>query len=125
MLINNIETNALLDTGSCVSTVSKTFYENNFKHLELECSDGQSLPYFGYIQADIQSIDFPTDYVQSCIILVVPDTDYNTNVPVLLGTNVLVEFLNNCKENLGVNFLQNANLHTSWYLAFRCMVVRE
>ena len=83
------------------------------------------MPYFGYIQAELQSIDFPTDYVQSCILLVIPDTVYNTNVPVLLGTNVLVEFLNNCKENLGINFLQKVNLHTPWYLAFRCMVVRE
>ena len=83
------------------------------------------MPYFGYIQADLQSVDFITDYVQSCILLVVPDTDYNTNIPVLLGNNVLLEFLNNCKENLGVNFLQNADLHTPWYLAFRRMVVRE
>ena len=93
--------------------------------LKQECADGQSLPYFGYIQADLQSVDFPTDYVQSCILLGVPDTVYNTNVPVLLGTNVLVEFLNNCKEHLGVNFLQNANLHTPCFLAFRCMVVTE
>ena len=35
IFINNIETNALLDTNSCVSTASKTFYETNFKHLNL------------------------------------------------------------------------------------------
>ena len=43
----------------------------------------------------------------------------------LFRANVLVEFLNNCKEKLGVSFLQNAKIHTPWYLAFRGMVVRE
>ena len=35
ILLENIETKALLDTGSCVSTLSQSFYENNFKHLDL------------------------------------------------------------------------------------------
>ena len=54
-----------------------------------------------------------------------PDTEYNLNVPLLLGTNVLVEFLNDCKIELGEKFLQTANLHTPWYLVFRCTVIRE
>ena len=78
-----------------------------------------------YIQADLQSVNFPTEHVQSSILLVVPDIEYSLNVPLLLGTNVLVEFLNDCKVELGENFLQTANLHTLWYLAFRCIVIRE
>ena len=35
MFINGIETKALLDTGRCVSTCSKSFYENNLGHLKL------------------------------------------------------------------------------------------
>ena len=34
-------------------------------------------------------------------------------------------FLANCKETLGENFLQNAALFTLWYLAFRCITVRQ
>ncbi|MCG7878257.1 MAG: hypothetical protein N0C90_18280, partial [Candidatus Thiodiazotropha endolucinida] len=93
--------------------------------LKLECADGNDMPYLGYIQVKIQSIGVPTNHVQDCILLVVPNTEYNTNIPVLLGTNVLVEFLKNCKQQLGINFLQNSALHTCWYLAFRCMVIRE
>ena len=93
--------------------------------LKLECADGSSMPYFGYIQVKIQSLGIPNKHIQDSILLVVPDTDYNKNVPILIGTNVLAEFLRNCKETLGVNFLQNAALHTCWYLAFRCMVIRE
>lgn len=92
--MNNIETKSLLDTGSCVSTISKTFYEQNFNHLELlpldnfiklECADGQTMPYFGYIQVDILPVGIPTEQVLTSILLVVPDTDYNKTVPVLLG----------------------------------------
>ena len=61
--INGIEITSLLDIGSCVSTVSKCFYDKHLSHLELlplkgilklECADGLTLPYFGYIQADLQ-----------------------------------------------------------------------
>ena len=106
ILINNVQNIGLLDTGSCVSTISKAFYENNFKHLrlmpldnilKLEYADGQSLPYFGYIQVDLQSVDFPTIHVRSSILLVVFD---NSNVLLLLGTNVLTEVLNSCKYEL-------------------------
>ena len=72
---------------------------------------------------DILSVNFPTEHVQGSILLVVPDTEYNSNVPLLLGTNVLNEFLNSCKTDLGDNFLQTSNLHTPWYLALRCIVV--
>ena len=99
--VNGITVTSLLDTGSCVSTIGKSFYDKHLSHLELlpldsilklECAVGQSLPYFGCIHVDIQSVNFPTEHVQSSILLVVPDSEYNSNVPLLLGTNVLNEF---------------------------------
>ena len=123
-----------MDTGSCVSTCSKSFYENNLSHLEilpldnfvrLECANGEHMPYFGYIQVDVKPVGVPTEHIQSCILLVVPDTSTNTDLPILLGTNVLEEFLTNCRETVGDNFLQNAALFTPWYLAFRCITVRK
>ena len=93
--------------------------------LKLECAYRQSLPYFGYFQSDLQSVNFPSEHVQTFILLVLPGTEYNSNVPLLLGANVLLEFLNNCKIDLEENVLQTANLHTPWYLAFRCIVIRE
>ena len=59
--IEGVSTNTLLDTGSCVSTISQTFFEQNLAHLELhdignllkvECADGQSLLYSGYVKVD-------------------------------------------------------------------------
>ena len=63
----------------------------------------------------IQSLGIPNKHVQDSILLVVPDTDYNKSVPILIGTNVKAEFLKDCKETLGVEFLPNAALHTCWY----------
>ena len=43
----------------------------------------------------------------------------------LIGTNILNQLLLHCKSELGEQFLKNSALHTSWYLAFRCLVVRQ
>lgn len=34
IVVENVNTRALLDTGSCVSTISQTFYESNFSDIE-------------------------------------------------------------------------------------------
>ena len=95
----NIATTALLDTGSTVSTISETFYKEHFPEIPLqsldfaltvECADGQPLPYSGYISLDIQISgisSFPL--LNDCLFLVVPQSDYNLRVPVLIGTNLL------------------------------------
>ena len=134
IVIEGIETKALLDTGSCVSTMCQSFYDEHLKHLplnpvedilRLECADGSFMPYRGYIQVQMSTSGIPSEHVQECIFLIVPDTDYSKDVPLLIGTNILDELLLHCKSELGENFLQNSALHTSWYLAFRCMVVRQ
>ena len=87
----------MLDTGSFVSTISESFYEKHFQHIQLlpldeimklECADGNFMPYTGYMQAQISSVGIPSGHAQDCIFLVVPDTDYNKNIPLLIGTNV-------------------------------------
>ena len=60
-----------------------------------------------------------------CCFLVVNDTNYHRNVPALIGTNVLTRLMNRTKNVHGSRFLQDANLFTPWYLAFRCLTLRE
>ena len=74
---------------------------------------------------DLKRTGVPSDRVQSSILLIVPDIECYTNLSLLLGTNVLSEFLANCRETLDENFFQNAALLTSCYLAFRCISVRQ
>ena len=132
--VDGIFTTALCDTGSCVSTCSEDFYKKNFKNkelkpldtiLDIECVDGSQLPYKGYIEADLETIGIEKSHKQLCLFLIVSDTDYNRSTPFLLGTNILNEFMSECKEQFGVKFLQKANIHTPWYMAFRCLTIRE
>ena len=133
--IEGINTKALLDTGSCISTMSKVFYENNLKEIELkplnnllhiECADGSKLPYDGYIEADISSIEgIQKSTLMPCLFLITPETSYSNRTPILLGTNILSQLISESKDNHGEMYLQTAKLHTPWYFAFRCISIRE
>ena len=89
----------MIDTGSQVSTVSLSFYNKYFDKnmlydisglLRVEHVGGGSIPYAGYFEAEI-SIPVTTDqnFVENIPILVVPDTEYNSEVPLIIGTNFL------------------------------------
>lgn len=128
-----MEVTALIDTGSTVSTVSKSYYETCLSDLPLhpmteilhiECADGGTLPYCGYIEASITSTGLPHSNLAEYPILVVPDSNYNQKVPVLLGTNILHHLLTDIHTNYGDRYLQTAKLHTPWYLAFRSMTLQ-
>ncbi len=102
--INNITVNGLLDTGSQISSISRKFYMENLSKLPLhnidnllkiESVSGESLPYFGYIEVTISLQCDNNQFVSKSIpLLVVPDTTYNNQVPLLLGTNLLQRFSN-------------------------------
>ena len=133
--IINISTRALLYTGRCVSILSKSFYEQHLSHikikpldeiLHIECTDGNTLPYLGFIEVSITAIEcIPELTSVPCIFLVTPETNYSSQTPVLLGTNILNELKENCKIIHGQKYLQKGNLQTPLYLAFRAMAVRE
>jgi len=133
--INGKQTTALLDTGSCVSVMCESFFQEHMPDtnlqplteiLNIECADGQPLPYLGCIEAEINVPD-GLDKADSvhCLFLVAPDTKYSTRTPIILGTNILGIFLENCKATCGTRFLQTAKLHSPWYLSFRTIVTRE
>ncbi len=90
----------LLDTGSQVTTVPKSFYEQHLSAypinslddiLEVEGANGFSVPYDGYIKVDIT---FPEEFLGATVevatvALVVPDVKSHTQPLVLIGTNTL------------------------------------
>ena len=134
-LDKNIEARALLDTGSCVSVLSQSFYNDHLSELplhsidnilQIECADGNNLPYAGYVEIDIDVISgLPQSKPHTALLLVTPDTHYSATTPVILGTNVLKVLFHDCKTTFGVQFLQKAKLHTPWYLSFRAMTLRD
>ena len=136
LLIDNVNTRALLDTGSTVSTVSSSFYEehlsgkviktfNSILGFELHCADGSTLPYKGFIEVDIQAPGLQNGKIYPCLFLVVEDTAYHQTVPLLIGTNILRVLMEDVKTDNGVRYLQGTQLQTPWYLAFRCLALRE
>ena len=62
---------------------------------------------------------------QFCLFLVVPDTNYNLQVQVLIGTNILDEILKDCKNIHGDQYLQKANLKKPWYLSLKCLRIKQ
>uniref|UniRef100_A0A3B3I4L9 Gypsy retrotransposon integrase-like protein 1 n=1 Tax=Oryzias latipes TaxID=8090 RepID=A0A3B3I4L9_ORYLA len=92
--------NCLLDTGSQVTTVSVSFF-NQFLHdqqirplfdlLQVEGAAGHLVPYLGYVEL---TITFPKDFLGSeidmpTLALVVPDAKPHSHTPVLVGMNTL------------------------------------
>jgi hypothetical protein len=119
--LQDINTKALIDTGSTVSTLSHTFYREHLSHLELkalhsllniECADGKQLPNEGDIETDIYINDL--DETHFCVFLVIPDSPYHMEVTMLSGTNILTS-----RER----FLQASKLIT--YSSFRCILLRD
>ena len=135
ILIGKIPARCLLDTGSCVSVIAESFYNDHFKEVPLqpvgqliniECADGEKLPYKGYIETEIAvNNGLPKAKPLPCLLLVTPDTEFSKRTPIILGTNILHEFMNECHENFGEQYLQRAHLHTPWYLSFRAITIRE
>ncbi len=132
--VEGIACEALLDTGATISTVSERFYREALSSLELhqindiikiECASGQLLPYMGYVEATVYVPGLTGKEGQETIFLVTPDTDYNSRIPVLLGTNILKPIMEGCKKEAGPLFLQRIALSTPWWLAFRCISVQE
>ena len=85
--------NALMYSGSIVSTVSQSFFESlqdktslkSIKDLGLKTSiaGGSALEYLVYIECNI-IVQFLTDFSIDVPVLVVPDTYFNSNCPVII-----------------------------------------
>jgi hypothetical protein len=87
---------ALIDSGSMVSTISLSGYTilidkpdlRDISSLEVSAADGFVLPYLGYIECCV-SIPLLCKQELYVPILVVPDNEFNTQCPLIMGTNVI------------------------------------
>ncbi|KAK7489785.1 hypothetical protein BaRGS_00018967, partial [Batillaria attramentaria] len=126
--VNGHHTSALLDTGSMVSTISASLVAQ----LELPIQrvtdlitvrgiGGQSLPYVGYVQADVKLTE-TSDCVVPTLLLVVKDTEYHSNVPVLLGTNFLQVVWNELHGDIPSS---DSKLSSAWRLALTAVTEHQ
>ena len=94
--IGDVECLSLIDTGCMGINVSKSFYRTNLSEkfplyqLDriLRWPGGHLLNYLGYIEVFIK---IPETVELWAPVLVTPDTGYNKQVPLLIGTNVWKE----------------------------------
>ncbi len=128
--VGGVDCIGLVDTGSQVSTVTETFFRERLKNiplhpledvLKVECAAGQHIPYAGYIEAEMEIPG--KDVLQMCLFLVVPETEYSSSVPVLVGTNVLEPLQQKCRDKYGPRYLQKTVLANAWILAFKLLRV--
>ena len=133
ILVNDIATKCLLDTGSMIVTIAESFYQTHLSHLPLNSVDqvlnirvagGNTLPYRGLIEVDLA---FPNaenglEETLSVPALVVPGG--GTNAPVVIGTNFIQYCLNKGRTTCGTDFLGKPSLSSTWKLAYQCMVAK-
>jgi len=81
--------------------------------LDIECVDGQQLPYFDYAKIQFQLLGHT--HLYDCILLVTQNSRYNSEVHLLLGTNALSNIIDTLKNEHGERFLQIRNLTTPLY----------
>ena len=121
--INNIRCTALIDTGATVSTISEAFYHEHLSEdvelhsieetIRIECADGQQMPYIGYVSVNLTPFGIPgLNELHDCLFLVVPNSTYNSHVPVLIGTNILQSLIDVTREEHGSRFLQEVAIQT-------------
>jgi len=101
--VNNIETFALLDTGSQVSSISEAYFQKHFagetlhdvsELLKVETVSGDVLPYQGYVECSISIPVTDSDFFTETVpVLVVPNTTYNSSIPLLVGNNILCKLV--------------------------------
>lgn len=105
--VGGVDCSCLLDTGSQVTTVAKSFYQTHLSErpikpisdiLEVEGANGQPVPYLGYVEVDLK---FPKALLDSepeiaTLALIVPDLRSNSGVPLLIGTNTLDPLYDQC-----------------------------
>ena len=99
---------ALLDTGSMVSMVSKAFYEQYLKcnesylgdkWVKVTAANGLEIPYEGVIMADVEIYGL---LLKDMGMLVTQNRTEETEVPILIGTNIIQE-IPQLKALLGKN----------------------
>ena len=105
--LEGISCKALLDSGSQVTTIGRSFFKNKLAHktplqpisgFNVEGAGGQKVPYDGFVKIKVK---FPKDVVGTSkevetLALVCPDNGYTDKVPLIVGTNTFRTLRDHC-----------------------------
>lgn len=124
IFINDFRSKALIDSGSMISTISSSVL-NRLKPvpeikdlsnlgLTVNVAGGATLPYLGYVEVKIK-VNFISSEDIFVPLLVVNATEYNKNVPVVVGTNIIKIYQAYMSKGHG------KGVPKEWNLAFKSM----
>lgn len=127
--LDDVQCQCLLDTGSQVTCISQSFYQQRLSHrklhlisdiLEVEGAAGQLVPYLGYIKVDVKfrKEECGTNATITTLALVCPDQTYSTKTPLLVGTNVLRQLMGDCKRVGGYKYVEKLQIHANFISAY-------
>ncbi len=122
--INGERCRALIDSGSQITSITYEFWR---KHPELsqqklqpsnipvEGAGGQEVPHHGVLLVRLKALG--KEYA-SVPAFVVPETEYRSMVPLLVGTNVIRASRQHLQDTYGLQFLQSIKeTHPEWHSA--------
>ena len=131
-LVNGVSCRALLDSGSQVTTLSRSFYRDHLSEtvpleeisqagFSVEGAGGQLIQFDGFLRI---KTSFPKDVVGTdCEVetfaLVCADTNYTSKTPMIVGTNTFRSLGLRCKEGNGPHFLRNIPVRSEVAYAYQ------
>lgn len=122
--VNGEMCKALIDSGSQVTSITDEFWRKHSglcqqelrpSSVSVEGAGGQNVPHQGVLHINLKVLG--KEYV-NVPAFVVPETDYRSMVPLLVGTNVIRASRQHLQDTYGRQFLQKIK-HSSpeWYAA--------
>ncbi|XP_077384383.1 uncharacterized protein LOC144023007 [Festucalex cinctus] len=117
---------ALIDSGSQVTSITHKYWrehpilrEQNLQSscVPIEGAGGQPVPYYGVLHIDLTVMSHELKAVPT---FVVPDSEYRSTVPLLVGTNVIRAAKSRLQAAYGSQFLHKVEeLYPEWHTAFQ------
>ncbi|KAL0161439.1 hypothetical protein M9458_045164 [Cirrhinus mrigala] len=124
--VNGKACKALIDSGSQVTSITHNYWQSHpalqkkklqSSKIPIEGAAGQTVPYHGVLHIDLKVLGKEFKAVPT---FVVPDSDYRSSVPLLVGTNVIRASRTHLQAVYGTQFLhQVKEKHPEWYTALQ------
>lgn len=122
--VNGIKCRALIDSGSQITSITHSYWRDHpvLQGLQLKPSKipiegaaGQAVPHHGVVHIDLKVLGKEHRAVPT---FVIPDSDYRSSVPLLVGTNVIRASRSHLQASYGQQFLHLVKeKHPEWYTA--------
>lgn len=124
--VNGKACKALIDSGSQITSITHNYWQSHpalqkqklrSSTIPIEGAAGQIVPYHGVLHIDLKVLGKEFKAVPT---FVVPDSDYRSSVPLLVGTNVIRASRTHLQAAYGLQFLhQVKEKHPEWYTALQ------